>query len=409
MPTVKWSFIWIGLRRRQVVVNGLDHRGREFLGGETVTSADGFRRELQRSVAQLDSFVNRVDHVKIERLSAGASFLGAIEDGNLAHGWGKRFEESLDGERAIEADFQQANFLAALVQIVHRLVGGFCAGAHHDDHALGIGRAHVVEQVIGTPHDLRKLVHDCLDFVRAGVVERIAGFARLKEDVGILRGAAQHRMVGRKRALPMLDDAIHVDEGAHVVFGEHLDFVDFMRSAEAVEEMQERDAGFERGGMRDERQVHGLLHGVRREHGESRGPAEHHVGVVAENREGVGGNRARADVKRRRRKFARDLVHVGDHQQQALRRGEGRGQGSGLERAMDRSGGAAFALHFDHVGHGAPDVGHSFRRPLVRPFAHVRRRRDGINGDDFIEAVGDIRDGLVAVHGLELALHDIPF
>ena len=51
----------------------------------------------------------------------------------------------------------------------------------------------------------------------------------------------------------MLEDTIHVDEGAHVVFGEHLDFVDFMRSAEAVEEMQERDAGFESGCVRDER------------------------------------------------------------------------------------------------------------------------------------------------------------
>ncbi len=216
-------------------------------------------------------------------------------------------------------------------------------------------------------------------------------------------------MVGRKRALPVLDDAVHIDEGAHVVFGEHFDLVDFMRSAEAVEEMQEGNAGLERGRMSDERQVHGLLHGVRREHGEPRGPAEHHVGVVAENREGVGGHRARADVKCRGRKFARDLVHVRDHQQQALRRGEGRGQGPGLERAVNRSGSAAFALHFDHVGHGAPDVGHGFRRPLVRPLAHVRRRRDGINGDDLIEAVGDIGDGLVAVHGLELSLHDIPF
>ena len=51
----------------------------------------------------------------------------------------------------------------------------------------------------------------------------------------------------------MLEDTIHVDEGAHVVFGEHLDFVDFMRSAEAVEEMQEGNTGFESGRMCDER------------------------------------------------------------------------------------------------------------------------------------------------------------
>ena len=295
------------------------------------------------------------------------------------------------------------------IQIINRLVGGLCAGTHHDDHALGIGCAHVVEQVIGTPHDLGKLIHHRLDLIRTGVVVRIAGFPRLKVDVGILCGTAQHGMVRRKRPLPMFDDAIHVDQGAHVVFGEHLDLVDFMRSAEAVKEMQERDAGFERGRMRDERQVHCLLDRIRREHRKSRSSAEHHIRVVAENREGVGRNRARADVECRSRKFACDLVHVGDHQQQALRSREGRGEGPGLERAMNRTGSAAFALHFDHVGHAAPDVGHFFRRPLVRPFAHVRRGGDGINGDDLIEAVGDICHCLVAVHGLEFTLHEIPF
>ncbi len=89
--------------------------------------------------------------------------------------------------------------------------------------------------------------------------------------------------------------------------------------------------------MRDERQIHGLLHGIRREQGESSRPAHHHVRVVAENRQSMSRHRARGDVKYRRRQFAGDLVHVGDHQQQALGRGEGRGQGSGLERAMNCS------------------------------------------------------------------------
>ena len=49
-------------------------------------------------------------------------------------------------------------------------------------------------------------------------------------------------MLGRERALPMLEDAIHVDHGAEVVVVEQLDFVDLVRRAEAVEEMQERNA-----------------------------------------------------------------------------------------------------------------------------------------------------------------------
>ena len=71
----------------------------------------------------------------------------------------------------------------------------------------------------------------------------------------------------------------------------------------------------------------------------------------------------------------------------------------GLQRAVQRSGGAAFALHFDDRRHGAPDVGLAFGGPLVRPLAHVGRGRDGINGDDFVDLMGDVGGGFVAVDG----------
>ena len=85
-------------------------------------------------------------------------------------------------------------------------------------------------------------------------------------------------------------------------------------------------------------------------------PAGHDVGVVAEDRQRVGGQRARRDVDDERRQLAGDLVHVGDHQQQALRGREGRGQRAGLQRAVDGAGGAAFGLHLDHLRDRAPDV-----------------------------------------------------
>ena len=46
--------------------------------------------------------------------------------------------------------------------------------------------------------------------------------------------------------------------------------------------------------------------------------------------------------------------------------------------------------------------------PLVRPLAHRRGGSDGVDGDDFVDAIGDVRDRLVGVHGLELALHVVP-
>ena len=105
-------------------------------------------------------------------------------------------------------------------------------------------------------------------------------------------------------------------------------------------------------------------------------PAGHHVAVIAENGERVRGNGAGGHVNDRRRELARDLVHVGDHQQQALRSGEGGAQRARLDGAVQRSGRAGFALQLHHRGHHAPDVGLTLGRPLVGEFSHVGRRRD---------------------------------
>ena len=69
----------------------------------------------------------------------------------------------------------------------------------------------------------------------------------------------------------MRADQILVDHGAHVVGGELLDLGDFVRGAEAVEEMQEGDARFQGGGLGDERHVHHFLHRVRGQHAEAGG------------------------------------------------------------------------------------------------------------------------------------------
>jgi len=56
-----------------------------------------------------------------------------------------------------------------------------------------------------------------------------------------------------------------------------------VRGAEAVEEVNERDAGLERGGLRNQRQVVRFLHRIRRQHRPAGGAASHHVGVIAED------------------------------------------------------------------------------------------------------------------------------
>ena len=276
------------------------------------------------------------DDVAVERLAGGAGFLGAVEDGDGFDRLGDGGDEGFDGEGPEQADFEEADLFAGGEHGFHGLVGHFGAGAHHDDEALGIGRAEVIEEVVLAAGDAGELIHRVLHDGGGGQVVGVAGFARLEVDVGILRGAADEGTVGGEGAGAVGEDEILVDHGADVVGGKLLDLGDFVRGAEAVEEVHEGEARFQGGGLGDQRHVHDFLHGVGGEHAEAGGARAHHVAVVAEDGEGLGGEGAGGDVEHRAGEFARDLVHVGDHQQEALRCREGGGERPRLQGSVAR-------------------------------------------------------------------------
>ena len=71
-----------------------------------------------------------------------------------------------------------------------------------------------------------------------------------------------------------------------------------------------------------------------------------------------------------RRQLAGDLVHVRQHQHQALRRRERRRQRAGLQGTVRRAGRATLALHLDNVRHLAPDIFFAGGGPDVGLFRH---------------------------------------
>ena len=110
-----------------------------------------------------------------------------------------------------------------------------------------------------------------------------------------------------------------VDHEAHVVEAQLFDLGDLVRSAEAIEEMQERNARLQGRGVRDQRHVHGFLHRIGRQQRKAGRPDRHGVLMIAKDRQRLRRNGAGSHVNDRRGQLARDLVHVGNHQQQALR------------------------------------------------------------------------------------------
>ena len=126
----------------------------------------------------------------------------------------------------------------------------------------------------------------------------------------------------------VLFKALLVDDRLHFLIGDDVDLGDFVRGAEAVEEGDEGNARTEGRKVRDEGEVHDFLHRAGGDHGKARLAACHDVGMVAEDVQRVCGERARRNVHDHRQKFARDLVHIGDHEKEPLRSGV-----SGRQRA----------------------------------------------------------------------------
>jgi len=288
-----------------------------------------------------------------------------------------------------------------------RLARRLSASAHRHDHPLGVVRAEIIEQMVLPAGQRGEAVHGRLNRRWDARVKGVHRLPRLEKCIRVVGGAADEGALGIECPLAVRTHEIRIDHCADLIVAKKCQGIDLVRGTEAVEEMDEGDTRLERRRLGDQRVVMGFLHRSRGEECEASGPRCHHIGMVAENRkrlrrDGPGGN-----VKHRRRQLARDLVHIGQHQHQALRRGEGRGQRARLQRSMHRAGGAALALHLLDDGHIAPNVLDPQRRPLVGNLRHRRGRGDGIDRADLVDAIGDMGDGRIAVHCRGLLAHHI--
>ena len=351
-----------------VVVDRLaDLRG-EVLGAETVAAREHLGI-LEGDDPLLQTLTDRRRDVEVERI-VGAGLLRAVENGDALDRGGDRLDEVLHGERTVEMHLEETDLLAFLDEGVDRLVERVAAGTHSDDDILGISGADVVVELVRAARELLEHIHVLLDDRRSGLVVLVAGLTALEVNVGVLGGTAHRGMLRIEGAAAEIGDVVVVDHLADHVVADLIDLLHFVGGAEAVEEVEERNLRLERCGVGDHRHIVGFLHRVGAEHRKTGLAAGHHVGVVAENAETLTCEGARGDVEHGRRKLARDLVHVGDHQEETLRRREGRRKRTRRERAMDRTGRAALGLHLNHARNRAPYVLLCVSSELIAGFRH---------------------------------------
>ena len=92
--------------------------------------------------------------------------------------------------------------------------------------------------------------------------------------------------------------------------------------------------------------------------------------MVSEDGEGVACKGAGAHVEYGGQHFTGNLVHIGNHQKKSLGGGEGGGEGTGLERAVNGACGTGFTLHLRYFHGLSPQVFLTVGRPLVYVLCH---------------------------------------
>ena len=295
-------------------------------------------------------------------------------------------------------DGYHTHLAAVGVQVVHRLPQGLCAGAH-GYHALGrVSRAVVLVGCVVTAGKLVNLVHVVGHDAWNGVIVAVGGLAALEEGFAGGRGAADAGMLGVQAVAAEGVDLVEIHQRSYFLVVQRVDLLHLVGGAKAVEEVHEGMTGLDGGQMGNHTQIHGLLRAGGGQHGQADGAAGHHVGLIAVDGPHILGHGAGRNMEHAGHLLTGDAEHGRDHQHQALRRGVGGGQRTGLQAAVAGTGGACLGLHLDDLHRLAEQVLLALGSPLVHHLRHLGGGGDGIDGRNFRKRIGGIRRSGVAVH-----------
>ena len=128
-----------------------------------------------------------------------------------------------------------------------------------------------------------EFVHGALNDSRNGVVVLVHGLTTDEVDIRILSGTADGWAIRGQGALAMGNDQILINHGAHIVHGQFFDLHNLMGGTEAVEEMEEGNAGSKGGLGGDQSHVLALLNILGTQHGPAGLTGSHNIAVVTED------------------------------------------------------------------------------------------------------------------------------
>ncbi|MNN62383.1 hypothetical protein D3C81_1776800 [compost metagenome] len=102
----------------------------------------------------------------------------------------------------------------------------------------------VFKRLIFTPGGRREITHRLLNVIINRVVPGVGGLTGLEIGVGVCGSAANNRMLRIQRACAVGIDLVLRHQLQNRVVRQRDDFIDFVRSAETIEEMNKRHPAF---------------------------------------------------------------------------------------------------------------------------------------------------------------------
>ena len=279
----------------QLIKDGQDTLRAELFRRQSVAAANHARQGF--ALTAIKGFRQRGHHIEIERLCLRARLFGAIQHRHAAHALRQHRQKMRGAEGAIEPHFQHADFLAACQQLINHLFAGANRRAHQHDHPLRLRMAIVLKGFVVSTRGGGKIIHRLLNMVVNGVVPRVCRFTGLEIGVRVRRGAADHRVFRVERSRTMLVNLLLGHQRAQGVVRERHDLVYLVRSAKTIKEVNKWHAAFQRRDVGDKGKILCFLHATGAEQGTAGLAHRHHIGVVAKNRQRMGGNGSRGNVQ----------------------------------------------------------------------------------------------------------------
>ena len=228
----------------------------------------------------------------------------------------------------------------------------------------------------------------------------------LEEYVAIFMGTTHYRTLRIQGTLAECFYRIHIAHISQIVVIPNFDLLDFVGGTETVKEVDEGNAALQGSQMSNSGQIHNFLRVGFAQHCKTGLATCHNVGMVTEDVQCMGCNGTSGNMEYARQQFACDLVHIRDHQEQALRCSVGGGQSTSSQRTVYGTGCASLGFHFNNLNGCAKDVFSAGSCPLVNVIGHRAGRGNRINTSYFGKRIGYVSRSGIAVHGFHFSCHD---